>query len=64
VLKPPKITAWVQLQSELARLSAQGHQVIVADSGHLMPFDSPEAIVSAAREIVSDIRGERSEHSR
>jgi pimeloyl-ACP methyl ester carboxylesterase len=48
--------AWVELQSELARLSTHARQVIVADSGHLMPFDSPGAIVSATLEIVTEVR--------
>jgi hypothetical protein len=38
----------------LARLSKHGRQVIVANSGHLMAFDSPEGIVVATREIVTE----------
>lgn len=56
--------AWLQLQSELAHLSKDGRHMIVANSGHMMPFDSPEAIVSATREIVTDARYERGELSR
>jgi pimeloyl-ACP methyl ester carboxylesterase len=56
--------AWLQLQSELSRLSTRGRHVVVADSGHMMPFDSPEAIVSATREIITDVRDERREPPR
>ena len=51
--------AWLQLHSELARLSTRGYQTVVANSGHLMPFDAPDAIVSATRELV--VRYERGE---
>jgi len=56
--------AWIQLQAEMVRLSARGRQVIVANSGHLMPFDSPEAIVVAIRDAVTDFRGTLAERSR
>jgi len=48
----------------MVRLSARGRQVIVANSGHLMPFDSPEAIVVAIRDAVTDFRGTLAERSR
>lgn len=43
---------WVkELQPQLARLSTRGRQV-VADSGHLVPFEAPDAVVQAVSEIL------------
>jgi hypothetical protein len=43
---------WVQeLQPQLAHLSTRGRQVIV-DSGHLIPFEAPGAVVSAVFEVL------------
>lgn len=43
---------WVhELQPQLARLSTRGRQVI-ADSGHLIPFEAPEAVVNAVLEVM------------
>jgi pimeloyl-ACP methyl ester carboxylesterase len=42
---------WVhQLQPELARLSTQGKQIIV-DSGHEIPTEHPEVVISAIHEV-------------
>jgi pimeloyl-ACP methyl ester carboxylesterase len=43
---------WVDvLQKDLVGLSSRGKQIIVADSGHMIPMERPEAVVSAIREI-------------
>jgi pimeloyl-ACP methyl ester carboxylesterase len=43
---------WINvLQAEEARLSTRGRQVVVADSGHMIPFERPAAVVSAIREV-------------
>jgi hypothetical protein len=43
---------WVNnLQLRLAHLSTRGRRVVVPDSGHDMPTDRPEIIVSAVREL-------------
>jgi pimeloyl-ACP methyl ester carboxylesterase len=43
---------WVNdLQLRLARLSARGKRIVVPDSGHDMPADRPQAIVTAVREL-------------
>lgn len=43
---------WVNdLQLRLARLSARGRRVLVADSRHDMPSDRPDAIIAAVREL-------------
>jgi pimeloyl-ACP methyl ester carboxylesterase len=47
---------WVNvLQLRLTRLSAQGRQIIVSDSGHDMPTDRPDAIVNAVRELFTSL---------
>lgn len=47
--------AWMQLQAEQARLSTRGKQIIVADSGHVIMFERPDAVVSAIHEVWSAI---------
>lgn len=48
---------WIhQLQPQLARLSANGKQVIVESSGHGIPEEAPEAVVNAVREVTLDVR--------
>ncbi len=43
---------WINdLQLRLAHLSRRGTRVIVADSGHDIPTDRPDAIVTAVREM-------------
>jgi pimeloyl-ACP methyl ester carboxylesterase len=43
---------WINdLQLRLAHLSTLGRRVVVEDSGHNMPADRPEAIVTAIREL-------------
>jgi pimeloyl-ACP methyl ester carboxylesterase len=43
---------WINdLQLRLAHLSKRGRRVLVPDSGHDMPFDRPDAIVRAVREL-------------
>ena len=46
---------WVkELQPQLARLSSRGRQVI-ADSGHMIPFEAPGAIAKAVGEVLDMI---------
>lgn len=48
---------WVnQLQPELARLSAEGKQIVVQNSDHGIPEEAPEAVVAAIREVVMEVR--------
>jgi len=48
---------WVhQLQPELARLSANGKQIIVESSGHGIPEEAPGAVVTAVCEVVMEER--------
>jgi carboxypeptidase C (cathepsin A) len=43
---------WINvLQAEEARLSTRGKQVVVANSGHMIPYERPAAVVSAIRQV-------------
>jgi hypothetical protein len=56
---PGVLPGWLGLQKRLADRSRRGRQVVVPDSGHGMPQEAPDAIVSAVREIVTTVRDER-----
>ena len=45
-----------EIQPKLARLSTHGKQVIVANSGHDIPAEAPEAVIGAVREVLRDVR--------
>jgi hypothetical protein len=48
---------WINtLQVRLEKLSRRGRRVVVADSGHDMPSDRPDAIVGAVRELIGTVR--------
>ncbi|MFL6210575.1 MAG: alpha/beta hydrolase [Pyrinomonadaceae bacterium] len=49
-----------ELQPQLARLSTRGRQVIVGESGHQIPEETPSVIVEAVREVVLLARANRS----
>jgi hypothetical protein len=43
---------WVdELQISEAHLSRRGKRIMVADSDHMIPFERPDAIVAAVREV-------------
>ena len=44
--------AWLELQAELARLSTRGRLAIVHDSGHMIPFEAPDAVVRAIEDVL------------
>lgn len=46
-----------EIQPKLARLSTRGRQVIVAQSGHDIPDEAPDAVIAAVRELLGDVRG-------
>ena len=48
---------WVDLQRRLADRSRRGQQVLVSNSGHGIPVEAPEAVISAVHEIVTTARG-------
>jgi hypothetical protein len=47
----------IQLQGELAHRFPHGHQVIVSDSDHMIPYNAPQTIVEATRSILAEIGG-------
>jgi pimeloyl-ACP methyl ester carboxylesterase len=48
-------SVWMELQTDLARLSARGKQTPVDLSGGDLTWQAPDAIVEATREVVSDV---------
>ncbi len=47
---------WVNdLQVRLVHLSTHGKQIIIPDSGHMIPMEKPMAVVSAVREICATV---------
>jgi pimeloyl-ACP methyl ester carboxylesterase len=48
---------WINvLQVEEARLSTRGKQVVVPGSGHMIPYERPDYVVSAIREVWADFQ--------
>jgi pimeloyl-ACP methyl ester carboxylesterase len=47
---------WVDSHMLLAHLSTRGKRIIVADTGHMIPDERPEAIVNAVEEILADLK--------
>jgi pimeloyl-ACP methyl ester carboxylesterase len=48
---------WINvLQAEEARLSTRGKQIVVLDSGHMIPYERPDAVISAIREVWYEAR--------
>jgi hypothetical protein len=45
-----------QLQEQLARRSTRGRHLVLANSHHMIPWEAPEAVIRAAREVVDEIR--------
>ena len=47
---------WMELQTDLARLSARGKHVVVNESNGELIYQAPDAVVEAVRQVVSDVR--------
>lgn len=47
--------AWAELQADLATLSTNSEHIVLADSGHLVMIDRPDAIVDAVSTILQQI---------
>jgi pimeloyl-ACP methyl ester carboxylesterase len=47
---------WMELQTDLARLSARGRQVGVNESNGELIYQAPDAVVEAARQVIADVR--------
>lgn len=49
---------WINvLQAEEAHLSTRGKQIVVQDSDHMIPFERPDAVVAAIREVWCGVSG-------
>jgi hypothetical protein len=47
---------WVRNEKLLAGLSTRGTWIMVENSKHMMPFERPDAIVSAVRQLCGETR--------
>jgi pimeloyl-ACP methyl ester carboxylesterase len=56
---PGVLRGWVDVQRRLAERSRRGGQVLVPNSGHGIPVEAPDAVITAVREIVTTVRDER-----
>jgi pimeloyl-ACP methyl ester carboxylesterase len=52
--------ARMQTDAALARRSDRGRHVVVADTGHWIPIDAPDAVVKVVVDLVGEIRASRS----
>jgi pimeloyl-ACP methyl ester carboxylesterase len=50
-----------QIQPKLAHLSTRGQQIIVARSGHHIPDEAPDVVISAVRQVLAEVRADRAE---
>ncbi len=54
---PPEFLAdWMSAQTDLARLSTRGRQVIVGGGGGDLLYDAPDAIVEALQQVLAEVR--------
>jgi len=51
---------WQELQSDLTRLSSRSTEMVAQRSGHNIPFDRPDVVVTGIRRIVEQARTEPS----
>jgi hypothetical protein len=50
---------WIHdLQAQQARLSTRGKQIVVPDSGHMIPYERPDAVISAVHEVWSAVHAD------
>lgn len=47
---------WIGLQRRFAERSSRGRLVVVANSGHGIPTEAPDAVIAAVREMVDTVR--------
>jgi pimeloyl-ACP methyl ester carboxylesterase len=55
---PGVLRGWVELQRRFAERSRRGRQMLVPNSGHGIPVEAPDAVISAVREMVTTVREE------
>ncbi len=54
---PPEfLEAWTKVQSDLARLSTRGRQIVVDGTAGDLLYDAPDAIGEAVRQVVAEVR--------
>lgn len=46
----------MELQGRLARLSTRGTRRVVSNSGHGIPLEAPNSVITAVREVVAQVR--------
>lgn len=56
---PGVLGGWADLQRRFAERSRRGRQILVPDSGHAIPEEAPDAVISAVREVVTTVLQER-----
>jgi len=49
----------MELQERLARLSTRGTRTVVSNSGHRIPLEAPNSVITAVREVVAQVRQDR-----
>ena len=48
---------WMELQTKLVGLSSNGQQQIVAGATHDLPFEKPDVVVDAIRDVLGEVGG-------
>lgn len=49
--------SWVgELQPRLAHLSTRSRQIVLLNSHHLIPFEQPQGVVDAVREVIAELK--------
>ena len=46
---------WASLQLDLTKLSSNSQRIVAKNSGHLIPLDQPELVVSAVRQLIEKV---------
>ncbi len=47
--------AWMDMQKDLTKLNASGTQIVAEGSGHLIPLEKPEVVVSAIQSVITEV---------
>ena len=47
---------WLELQGDVAALSAGGDQRIIAESGHRIAFDAPADVIRAVQDVATKVQ--------
>lgn len=49
-------SVWMELETDLARLSTRGKQIVIDRSSGDLIYQAPDAIVEAVRQVLGDIQ--------